>query len=139
MWLIIRQLTMTAGWWDAPLALWDLAEAVSITAFRIWKNNIGKGGIKDFFKGGNQRRGDYLKREGINMLCEFIAKSRSTMHWFCCKFSLSSLRNFDCAFAINSCYLRLSNIEQTWSIKSLIVRVISAIVKPFSQWNHCLK
>ena len=24
-WLIARQLTMNAGWWDAPLAFWDLA------------------------------------------------------------------------------------------------------------------
>ena len=50
---------MTAGWSDAPLALHDLAEAISITTFMGWKNNIGKGGIKGFFKGegGNQRRG----------------------------------------------------------------------------------
>ena len=46
------QLIMTAGWWDAPLALWDLGEAISITTVRPWKNNIGKKGIKDFFKGG---------------------------------------------------------------------------------------
>ena len=44
---------MTAGWWDAPLMLQDLAEAVNITTFRVWKNNIGKeGGIKIFLKGG---------------------------------------------------------------------------------------
>ena len=47
--------------------LWDLAEAISITTFRFWKNNIGKGGIKYFFKGG-----DYLKR-GINTLCELYS------------------------------------------------------------------
>ena len=52
---------MTAGWQDAPLMLWDLAEAISIITFRVWKNNIVKeGGIKDFFKGG----GGYLKRGG---------------------------------------------------------------------------
>ena len=51
---------MTAGWCDAPFALRDLAEVISITTFRVWKNDIGNGGIKDFFKGGgggNQRRG----------------------------------------------------------------------------------
>ena len=46
---------MTAGWGDAPLALWDLTEAFSITKFRVWKNNIGKkggGGLKIFLKRG---------------------------------------------------------------------------------------
>ena len=44
--------------------LQDLAEAISITKFRVWKNNIGKGwGIKDFFKGrGIKEGGDYLKK-----------------------------------------------------------------------------
>ena len=49
--------------------LWDLAEAISITTFRVSKNNIGKGGrgIKDFFKvgkggRGSKKGGDYLKR-----------------------------------------------------------------------------
>ena len=44
----------------------DLAEAISITIFRVWKNNIGKGGIKNLFKGGgkSKKRGDYLKRDG---------------------------------------------------------------------------
>ena len=47
----------------APLALRDLAEEISITTLRVWKNNIGKGGIKDFFKGGGIKEGgDYLKR-----------------------------------------------------------------------------
>ena len=55
---------MTAGWRDAPLALRDLAEPTSITTFKVWRNNIGKEEIKDFFKGRNQRRGDYLKRGG---------------------------------------------------------------------------
>ena len=45
--------------------LWDLAEAMSITTFRVWKNNIGKGGgrvVKDFLKGdGIKEGGDYLK------------------------------------------------------------------------------
>ena len=31
MWLIVRQPLMKAGWWDAPLALWDLTETISIT------------------------------------------------------------------------------------------------------------
>ena len=46
----------------------DLAKAISITTFRVWKNNIGKGevcvcggeggGVKDFFKEGvDQRKG----------------------------------------------------------------------------------
>ena len=29
-WLIVRQLFMEVGWWDVPLALWDLAEAISM-------------------------------------------------------------------------------------------------------------
>ena len=28
MWPIVRQLPMKAGWWDAPLTLQDLAEAL---------------------------------------------------------------------------------------------------------------
>ena len=60
---------MTAGWWDAPLALWDLAKAISITTFRVWKNNIGKGRIKDFFKGGG-----LFEKGGINTLCELWYK-----------------------------------------------------------------
>ena len=58
---------MTAGWRDAPLMLRNLAEAISITTFRVWYNNIAKGGegIKDFFKGGGgSKKGDYLKRGG---------------------------------------------------------------------------
>ena len=62
---------MTAGWSDAPLVLQDLAKATSITTFRVWKNRIGKGGIKDFFKGG----GGLFEKGGegwgeINTLCE---------------------------------------------------------------------
>ena len=55
---------MATGWWDAPLALRDLAEAISVTTFMVWKNNIDKGGvIKDFFKEGESKKGeDYLKR-----------------------------------------------------------------------------
>ena len=30
MWLILRQLSMKAGWWDAPITLWDLVEAANI-------------------------------------------------------------------------------------------------------------
>ena len=30
-WLIVRHLLMKAGWWDAPLALQDLAEVISMT------------------------------------------------------------------------------------------------------------
>ena len=58
------QLIIIAGWQDAALALWDLAEAISITTFRVWKNNIGKGGVKDFFKGGgvNQRNGGLFEK-----------------------------------------------------------------------------
>ena len=29
-WLIVKQPPMKADWWDAPLALWDLAKAISI-------------------------------------------------------------------------------------------------------------
>ena len=50
------------------LALWDLAEAINITTFRLWKNDIAKGGgLKTFLRVGG---GDYLKRRGINTLCE---------------------------------------------------------------------
>ena len=35
MWLIVRQQPMKAGWWDAPLMIQDLAEAISITRNRI--------------------------------------------------------------------------------------------------------
>ena len=56
---------MTAGWCNAPLALQDLAEAINITTFRVWKNNTGKGGVKDFFKGGgNQIRGELFEKGG---------------------------------------------------------------------------
>ena len=43
---------MTAGWSDDPLVLQDLAEAISITTFRVWRNNIGKGRLKISWKGG---------------------------------------------------------------------------------------
>ena len=36
--------------------LQDLAEAISITTFRVGKNNIGKGGIKKIFKGGGESK-----------------------------------------------------------------------------------
>ena len=61
-----RKLNMRAGGQDALLTLRDLAEAISITTFRVWKNNIGKGGLKIFFKGG----GGGVKKVGINTLCE---------------------------------------------------------------------
>ena len=35
----------------------DLAEAISITTFRVWRNNIGKGRIKDCFNGGMKEGG----------------------------------------------------------------------------------
>ena len=45
----------------------DLAEAISITTLRIWKNNIGKGGgIKDFFKE------DRIKEKGMGRLFEKV-------------------------------------------------------------------
>ena len=53
--------------------LWDLAKAISITTFRVLKNNIGKaGGLKIFLKEGGikEGRGIVLKGEGINTLCE---------------------------------------------------------------------
>ena len=40
-WLIVRRPLMKAGWWDPPLALWDLAKAISITEgsqYQILKN-----------------------------------------------------------------------------------------------------
>ena len=40
--------------------LWDLAEAISIFAVRVWKNDIGKGGIKDFFKEGGIKEGGII-------------------------------------------------------------------------------
>ena len=44
----------------------DLAKAISITTFTVWKNNIGKGGIKDFFKeGGGIKEGRGLFDKGI--------------------------------------------------------------------------
>ena len=39
-WLIVRQPLMKAGWWDAPLALRDLAKAISI--FKSLINFTGK-------------------------------------------------------------------------------------------------
>ena len=65
-WLIARQLTMTTGWWDASLVLRDLAEAISTTSFRVWKNNIRKArGLKIFLKGGgNQIRGRLFEKGG---------------------------------------------------------------------------
>ena len=44
----------------------DLAEAISITRFRVRKNNIGKGGLKIFLAVG----GVFEKGGGINNLCE---------------------------------------------------------------------
>ena len=34
-WLIVRRLSMRACWWDAPLALWDLAVAIRITTSKF--------------------------------------------------------------------------------------------------------
>ena len=51
--------------------LWDLAEAISITTFRVWNNNIGKGGLKIFLKGwGESKKGGLSERGGINTLCK---------------------------------------------------------------------
>ena len=55
---------MTAGWWDAPIVFRDLAEAISTTTFKVWKNNIGKEGIKDFFKGGESKKGGLFEKVG---------------------------------------------------------------------------
>ena len=55
---------MTAGWLDAPLILWDLAEAISITTFRVRKNNIGKGGLKIFLKGEESKKGGLFEKGG---------------------------------------------------------------------------
>ena len=33
--LVVRQLPMKAGWWDAPLMLWELAVAISMTTSKI--------------------------------------------------------------------------------------------------------
>ena len=41
-WLIVRQLPIIAGWWDAPLAIWDLDEAMRIIrskiSYTVWSN-----------------------------------------------------------------------------------------------------
>ena len=37
------------------------------TTFRVWKNNIGERGIKDFFRGGNQRRGGLFEKSGVGI------------------------------------------------------------------------
>ena len=34
-WLVVKQLLMTASWWDAPLVLLDLAVAISIPTIKI--------------------------------------------------------------------------------------------------------
>ena len=49
-----------------PISLYKL-EIISIChlhkdPLKRWKNNIGKGRIKYFLKGGEQRRGDYLNK-----------------------------------------------------------------------------
>ena len=37
----------------------------------VWKNNIGEGGIKDFFKeGGGIKEGELFEKGWINTLCE---------------------------------------------------------------------
>ena len=46
-WLIVRQPFMEAGWWDAPLALRDLAEAISIL-YDQWKKLYRKGFTNKF-------------------------------------------------------------------------------------------
>ena len=44
--------------------LQDLAKAISIPTYRVWKNNIGKGGLKIFLKRGNQRRWRLFEKRG---------------------------------------------------------------------------
>ena len=42
-----------------------------MTTFRVWKNDIGKGGIKDFLKGARIKEGGlFEKGGGINSLCK---------------------------------------------------------------------
>ena len=62
------------------------------TTFRVWKNNIekkGGGGLKIFLKrgrggGGGIKEGgwDYLKRGGINTLCELWVPYEIISQWF---------------------------------------------------------
>ena len=37
-WLIVRQLPVKAGWWDAPLTLWDLAKTICLNKARSTKD-----------------------------------------------------------------------------------------------------
>ena len=47
------------------LTLQDLAKAISITTFWVWKNNIRKGGLKVFLKRDQRRgRGLFVKWRG---------------------------------------------------------------------------
>ena len=48
---------MTAGWWDAPLMLPDLAEAISITTFRFGGIILGRGRLKISWKWGGIKEG----------------------------------------------------------------------------------
>ena len=65
---------------------WDLAEAVSVTTFRVWENNIGNGGIKDFFKGGGGiKEGGLFEKGGINTLCELCLNILKMEHNFSTK------------------------------------------------------
>ena len=51
---------MAGGWRDAPVAPQDLAEAISITTFRVWKNDIGEGGLKIFLRVGESKKGGII-------------------------------------------------------------------------------
>ena len=79
-WLIVRQMIMTSGWWDAPIALWDLARAISITTFRVWKNNIRKGGGRRSKKGGLFDKGEGGGIPSVNYGKQ-IRKSTTTIIW----------------------------------------------------------
>ena len=63
---------MTAGWWDGPLALQDLAEAISITTFWVLKNNIGKGKLKILLKGGIKEGGIIWKGGDKNPSVDYV-------------------------------------------------------------------
>ena len=45
---------------------------------------MGRRGLKIYLKRGGERRGDYLKREGINTLCELsnMLKPKEGSGWF---------------------------------------------------------
>ena len=48
MWLIVRQLPIKAGWLDAPLTLWNLAETICLNKARNTKDMFSVGPKQDF-------------------------------------------------------------------------------------------